>query len=119
MPKAIRFHHTDGTEVLAFEELNVPAAGRGEARVRHTAIGVNFIDTYHRSGSYPLPLPSLFPHIAIREPLLASAGAVLGGAVSAGRLKVAIGGRCPLAEAARAHRDLEARRTSDSLVLLP
>ena len=58
MPKAIRFHQTGGPEVLQFEEVAVGEPGPGEARVRHTAIGVNFIDTYHRTGLYPLPLPS-------------------------------------------------------------
>ncbi|HUL57869.1 MAG TPA: quinone oxidoreductase [Anaeromyxobacteraceae bacterium] len=58
MSKAIRFHATGGPEVLRWEELEVGAPGPGEARVRHTAIGVNFIDTYHRTGLYPLALPS-------------------------------------------------------------
>ncbi len=58
MPHAIRFHTTGGPEVLAFEEVAVGAPGPGEARVRNTAIGVNYIDTYHRSGLYPLTLPS-------------------------------------------------------------
>jgi len=58
MPKAIRFHRTGGPEVLSLDEVEVGAPGPGEARVRHTAIGVNFVDTYHRSGLYPLPLPS-------------------------------------------------------------
>jgi len=55
---AIRFHKTGGPEELAFEEVAVGEPGPGQARVRHTAIGVNYIDTYHRSGLYPLPLPS-------------------------------------------------------------
>jgi NADPH:quinone reductase len=58
MPKAIRFHEVGGPEVLRLEDVEVGAPGAGEARVRHTAIGVNFVDTYHRSGLYPLPLPS-------------------------------------------------------------
>ena len=58
MVKAVRFHRTGGPEVLALEDVEVGAPGPGEARVRHRAIGVNFIDTYHRSGSYALPLPS-------------------------------------------------------------
>ena len=56
--KAIRFHETGGPEVLRFEAVEVPAPGAGRARVRHTAIGVNFVDTYHRTGLYKLPLPS-------------------------------------------------------------
>lgn len=58
MAKAIRIHQTGGPEAMVFEEVDVPAPGRGEALVRHTAIGVNFIDVYHRTGLYPLPLPA-------------------------------------------------------------
>ena len=58
MTKAIRFHQTGGPEVLRLEDLEAGEPGEGQARVRHAAIGVNFIDTYHRSGLYPLPLPS-------------------------------------------------------------
>jgi NADPH:quinone reductase len=56
--KAIRFAETGGHEVLKIAEIDLPAPGPGQVRVRHTAIGVNFIDTYHRSGLYKLPLPS-------------------------------------------------------------
>jgi NADPH2:quinone reductase len=58
MPHAIRFHQTGGPEVLQWESITVGEPGPGEARVRHTAIGLNYIDTYHRSGLYKLPLPS-------------------------------------------------------------
>jgi NADPH:quinone reductase len=58
MSHAIRIHATGGPEVLKYEEVDVGAPAAGEARVRHTAIGVNYIDTYHRSGLYPLTLPS-------------------------------------------------------------
>jgi NADPH2:quinone reductase len=58
MTRAIRIHKTGGPDVMQFDEVAVPAPGLGEARVRHTAIGVNYIDTYHRSGLYPLPMPS-------------------------------------------------------------
>jgi NADPH2:quinone reductase len=58
MPRAIRIHQHGGPEVLRLEEVAVGDPGQGEARVRHTAIGVNFIDIYHRTGLYPLPLPS-------------------------------------------------------------
>lgn len=56
--KAIRIHEYGGPEVLRFEDVDVPEPGEGEARIRHTAIGLNFIDTYHRSGLYPMPLPT-------------------------------------------------------------
>lgn len=58
MVQAIRIHATGGPEVLQYETVDVGAPGPGEARVRHTAIGVNYVDTYNRSGLYPLALPS-------------------------------------------------------------
>ncbi len=58
MAHAIRFHKTGGPEVLQWEEVAVGDPAPGEARVAHKAIGLNFIETYHRSGLYPLPLPS-------------------------------------------------------------
>jgi NADPH2:quinone reductase len=58
VPHAIRIHATGGPEVMQWEEVEVGEPGSGQARVRHTAIGVNFIDTYHRGGLYPLPLPT-------------------------------------------------------------
>jgi NADPH2:quinone reductase len=56
--KAIRIQQTGGPEVLRLEEIEVGDPGPGEARVRHTAVGVNFVDVYHRTGLYPLPLPT-------------------------------------------------------------
>ncbi len=56
--KAIRFSNTGGPEVLALEDIRLPSPPKGSVRVRHTAIAVNFIDTYHRSGLYPVTLPS-------------------------------------------------------------
>ena len=58
MTKAVRFHKTGGPEVLSYEDVEVGSPGQGEARVKHSVIGLNFIDTYHRSVLYPLPLPS-------------------------------------------------------------
>jgi NADPH:quinone reductase len=55
---AIRIHQTGGPEVLKWEEVAVGEPGPGQARVRNNAVGVNYIDTYHRSGLYPLPLPA-------------------------------------------------------------
>jgi NADPH2:quinone reductase len=55
--RAIRIHETGGPEVLKIDEVDLPPPGKGEVRVRHHAIGVNFIDTYHRTGFYPAPLP--------------------------------------------------------------
>ena len=55
--RAIRIHETGGPEVLKIDEVDLPPPGKGEVRVRHHAIGVNFIDTYQRTGFYPAPLP--------------------------------------------------------------
>ena len=55
--RAIRVHETGGPEVLRLETLPTPEPGPGEARVRHSAVGLNFIDTYFRSGLYKAPLP--------------------------------------------------------------
>jgi NADPH2:quinone reductase len=58
MSQAIRFHKPGGPEVLQLDDVEVGKPGPGQARVRHKAVGLNYIDTYHRSGLYPLPLPS-------------------------------------------------------------
>lgn len=55
---AIRIHEHGGPEVLRYETVDLAAPGEGEVQLKHTAIGLNFIDTYHRSGLYPLDLPS-------------------------------------------------------------
>ncbi|MGQ0752677.1 MAG: quinone oxidoreductase family protein [Betaproteobacteria bacterium] len=57
MPHAIRIHENGGPDKLKWEEVQVGDPGPGEVRVRNTAVGLNFIDTYHRSGLYPLQLP--------------------------------------------------------------
>src|SRR5580704_17373231 len=58
MIKAIRFEKTGTSDVLQYVDYDLPPPAKGQVQVRHTAIGVNFIDTYHRTGLYPLPLPS-------------------------------------------------------------
>jgi NADPH2:quinone reductase len=57
MAKAIRYHKQGGPEVLQFDDVEVGDPAPGQVRIRHTAIGVNFVDTYQRSGLYPMPLP--------------------------------------------------------------
>ena len=57
MTHAIRLHDHGGPDVLAWEEVAVPEPGPGEVRVRHTAVGLNYIDTYHRTGLYPVEAP--------------------------------------------------------------
>ena len=54
---AIRIHEYGGPEVLKWEEIDLPDPVAGEATIRHTAIGLNLIDTYHRTGLYPMDLP--------------------------------------------------------------
>ena len=54
MTKAIRIHELGGPEVLKYEDVDVGAPGPGEVRLRQTAVGLNFIDVYHRSGLYPV-----------------------------------------------------------------
>ena len=80
---AIRIHEHGGPEVLRYESLDLPELGPGEARIRHTAIGVNFIDTYQRSGLYPLKLPTT----------LGSESVGVVEAVGAGVTEVAVGDR--------------------------
>ena len=58
MPHAIRLHQTGGPEVLCWEAVEVPPPAPGEVTVRQYAVGLNYIDTYHRSGFYPITLPS-------------------------------------------------------------
>lgn len=55
--RVIRVHQTGGPEVMAMEDVEVPPPAKGEVRIRHHAIGVNFIDVYFRTGLYPAPLP--------------------------------------------------------------
>lgn len=61
MVKAIRIHKTGGPEVLQLEDITLPAPGPGELRVRNHAIGLNFIDTYFRTGLYPAPQMPFVP----------------------------------------------------------
>ena len=58
MAKAVRFHETGGPEVLRYESVEVGEPGPGQVRLRHEAVGLNFADTYFRTGLYPVPLPS-------------------------------------------------------------
>src|SRR4051812_8976487 len=59
MVHAIRFHQPGGPEVLKWEEIEVGDPGPGQVRLKHTAVGLNFIDIYHRSGLYPAPTPCI------------------------------------------------------------
>ncbi len=75
MVRAIRIHEYGGPEVLKFEEVSVGQPGEGELRIRHTAVGLNYIDTYHRTGLYPVPsLPSVIGMEAAGEVIEVGAG---------------------------------------------
>ena len=80
---AIRIHETGEPSVLRWEPIELPPPPEGEVRVRHTAVGLNFIDTYHRSGLYAVPLPAV----------LGSEAAGVVEAVSADVTEVAVGDR--------------------------
>ena len=58
MAHAIRMHEAGGPDVLRWEEVAVGSPGPGQARLRHVAVGLNFADTYFRTGLYPVPLPN-------------------------------------------------------------
>ena len=58
MSRLIRFERTGGPEVLQWVEADLAPPAAGEAQLRHHAVGLNYIDAYHRSGLYPVPLPS-------------------------------------------------------------
>ena len=106
--KAIRFHQHGGPEVLVFEEIPEPAAGPGEAVVRHDAVGLNYIDTYHRSGLYPVDLPCV--------PGMEGAGTVV--AVGEGVEGVAAGDRVGYAGVQGAYAEMAAV-PAGNLVPLP
>ncbi|WP_343676707.1 quinone oxidoreductase [Paraburkholderia heleia] len=58
MTRRIQVHAAGGPEVMKWEEVELGTPGQGEIRIRHTAVGLNYIDVYHREGSYPLPMPT-------------------------------------------------------------
>ena len=57
--RAIRFETTGGPDVLRVVEIDMPTAGPGQILMRHQAIGINFIETYQRTGLYPVKLPAI------------------------------------------------------------
>ena len=139
MTHVIHVHQHGGPEVLSLEPQELAPPGPREVRVRHCAIGLNFIDCYFRSGLYPPPgqpfvpgdvtelsrrgslyltRPTLADYVPTRPELLASATALFE-RIQDGTIRVADPSRYPLREAARAHTDLESRRTSGSVLLIP
>jgi len=67
MVAAVRVHKTGGPEALTYEDIEVPPPGPGQIRIKQYACGINFIDTYFRSGAYPPPPPQSLPFVAGNE----------------------------------------------------
>ena len=91
MVKAIRLHKYGGPEQLRYEEITLPEVGPGEARIRHTAIGVNFADIHNRTGRYPLPS---LPHVLGGEAagVIEAVGSGVSGLKIGDRVSYAAGG---------------------------
>lgn len=110
MTKAVRIHEPGGPEALVFEDVDVGEPGPGEARVRHSAVGLNFIDIYHRNGAYPLErLPAVLG--------MEAAGVVE--AVGAGVAEVGAGDRVAYATPPPGAYAQARVMTADRLVRLP
>ncbi|HEX5127260.1 MAG TPA: quinone oxidoreductase [Rhodocyclaceae bacterium] len=105
----IQIHRTGGPEAMQFEHLSLPSPQPGEARVIHQAIGLNYIDIYHRAGLYPLPLPAG----------LGVEGAGVVEAVGAGVSEVAVGDRVAYAGGPPGAYSTARNVPADKLVLLP
>ncbi len=90
MPKAIRVHETGGPEVLRWEDVSAPEPAEGEVRLRHTAIGLNYIDVYFRTGAYSGPALPFTPGLE---------GAGVVEAVGAGVSELSVGDRVAYASA--------------------
>jgi NADPH2:quinone reductase len=87
MVAAVRVHKAGGPEVLTYEEIEVAAPGPGQIRIKQHACGINYIDTYFRSGLYPPPPPQSLPFVSGNE----GAGEVI--AVGPGVTEIKIGDR--------------------------
>lgn len=109
MVHAIRIHEHGGPEVLRYEEIALAAPAPGEVRVRHTAIGLNYIDVYHRTGLYPVgALPAVIG--------MEGAGVVTG--LGAGVATLAVGDRVAYASPIGAYAE-ERNIPADRLVKIP
>ena len=106
MTKAIRIHKTGGPDVLQWDDISVGKPGKGEALIRQTAVGLNYIDTYQRSGLYPVPLPTV----------LGSEGAGVVEAVGEGVTDVKVGDRVAYHSALGAYAE---RRIMPAWLLVP
>jgi NADPH2:quinone reductase len=108
MPHAIRIHQTGGPEVLRWEECVVGAPGPGQVRIAQSAAGLNFIDVYHRTGLYPVPMPFV--------PGMAGAGRIEAVGEGVGHLRV--GDRVAYAMVIGAYAEMRLI-AADRLVQLP
>lgn len=109
MPKAIRIHAYGGPEVMVWEDVTLERPGPGQAHIKQHAVGLNYIDVYHRTGLYPQPA---FPFVLGTE----AAGEVL--AVGEGVTNVAVGDRVAYASVLGAYAE-ERLIAADRLVKLP
>ena len=109
MSHAIRFSETGGPDVLKWDKIALPELGEGEVRLRQEAVGLNYIDTYHRCGMYPVPLPSGIG--------LEGAGTVE--AVGPGVTELAVGDRVAYAGGPLGAYACERHMPADRLVKLP
>jgi NADPH2:quinone reductase len=108
MPHAIRIHQTGGPEVFKWEEIEVGSPGPGQVRLKQTVVGLNYIDVYHRTGLYPVPLPAI----------LGTEGAGVVEAVGEGVTHLKVGDRVAYASVIGSY--AEARLiAADRLVKLP
>jgi NADPH2:quinone reductase len=108
MAHAIRIHEHGGPEVMKWESLDVGAPGPGQVRLKHTAVGLNYIDTYQRSGLYKMPLPFI----------PGSEGAGVVEAVGPDVKELKVGDRVAYAGALGAYSDVRLA-PADKLVKLP
>ena len=109
MPKAIRIQQQGGPEVLKWEDVQAGDPGPGEARVRHNACGLNFLDVYQRSGLYKIPLPSG----------MGNEGAGVVEVIGAGVTHVKVGDRVAYAGGAPGAYSEVRNMSADRLVVLP
>ena len=107
MVKAIRFHKVGGPEVLSWDDIDLPPLGEEDIRVRHTVIGLNFIDTYHR---WPLSTP--FPQV-----LMEGAGVVTD--VGRGVTSISVGDRVAYASPPPGSYAEERNINADAVVKIP
>ncbi|MDE1891453.1 MAG: quinone oxidoreductase [Betaproteobacteria bacterium] len=109
MPHAIRFHQPGGPEVFKWEEVEVAQPKAGEVLLKHTAVGLNYIDVYHRTGLYPAPLPAI--------PGLEAAGVIQ--AVGDGVTDLKVGDRVAYASGPLGAYSQERTMAADRVVKLP